>query len=121
MIRKVKSIRAFIGAKDYGISRKFYSELGFKESVIDSKMSLFWVNENLSFYLQDYYVKEWINNSMILLEVDDVVDCRDMLMSKNLHSRYDRVTLSEIKDTPHGREIFMHDPSGVLWHIFQFH
>jgi predicted lactoylglutathione lyase len=34
MIHQAKSIRAFIGAKDFKISRSFYQDLGFKESVI---------------------------------------------------------------------------------------
>ena len=64
-----KSIRTFIGANNYTISKAFYNAIGFEEIVIDAKMSLFKVNDNLSFYLQDTYVKDWINNSMIFLEV----------------------------------------------------
>ena len=73
---KSKSLRTFIGAKNYEESTKFYRELGFEESVIDVKMSFFKVNENQGFYIQDYYVEEWINNSMLFLEVDDLDDCR---------------------------------------------
>jgi len=68
-----KSIRTFIGAKDFTESRQFYSDIGFTEHVIDAKMSYFTVNNSLGFYLQDYYVKDWINNSMVFLEVDSVI------------------------------------------------
>lgn len=115
-----KSIRTFIGAENYDLSRTFYRELGFEEHVIDPKMSYFKVNDQLGFYLQDYYVKAWINNSMIFLEVDNVDQCAAELMAKDLHRKYTNVRFSEIHNNDWGREIFMHDPSGVLWHFGQF-
>lgn len=115
-----KGIRPFIGAKDYQQSRAFYKELGFEERVLDAGMSLFKVNENLGFYLQDYYVKDWIDNSMIFLEVDDVDKCNEELLSKGLHHKYENVRFTGIKKYDWGREVFMHDPSGVLWHFGQF-
>jgi len=115
-----KSIRTFIGAKNYQESRKFYRTLGFEEIVLDKKMCLFKVNASLSFYLQDAYVKDWINNSMIFLEVEDVEECERELLSKNLTNNFRGVRISKIKNDDWGREIFVHDPSGVLWHFGQF-
>ena len=115
-----KSIRAFIGAKNYQVSRKFYNELGFEEVVIDKGMSLFKVNESLAFYLQNAYVKDWINNSMLFLEVKDVEKCEKDLRERRLHEKYKGVKLTDIKTWDWGREVFMHDPSGVLWHFGQF-
>ena len=66
-----KSIRPFIGSKDFGISRQFYQDLGFKESILANNLSYFESN-SLGFYLQDAYVKDWIDNTMIFMEVDDV-------------------------------------------------
>ncbi len=79
-----KNIRSFIGAKDFEESRSFYRTLGFKESVLSEKMSLFKVNEHLGFYLQDYYVKDWVNNSMLFVEVADVEQCWNELQSSGL-------------------------------------
>ena len=115
-----KSIRGFIGAKNFEESRQFYTELGFEEFVIDKKMSLFKVNDQLAFYLQDYYVKDWINNSMLFLEVADVEQCAKELRALGLHHKYEHVRLTDIKTWDWGREIFMHDPSGVLWHFGTF-
>lgn len=117
---RAKSIRAFIGAKDYEKSRMFYQQLGFKEIKLD-KMSYFQVNESMGFYLQDYYAKEWINNSMLFLEVDDIESCERELLSRGLHAEYEEVRFSEIKTFDHGRQLFMHDPSGVLWHFCEFY
>jgi len=114
------SIRSFLGAKNYGESRQFYKELGFKESVIDEKMSLFQVNNKLSFYLQDYYVKHWVNNSMIFLELEDVRLWEKEIKSKGLEGKYKYVRFTEIKNFEWGNEFFMHDPSGILWHFGEF-
>lgn len=115
-----KSIRTFIGAKNYNESRLFYRDLGFEEIVIDIKMSFFKVDANLGFYLQDYYVKDWVNNSMIFLEVEDIEKCYAELLAKGLHDKYKLVRITGIKEFEWGRELFMHDPSGVLWHFGEF-
>ena len=115
-----KSIRSFIGAKNFNESRQFYRELGFEEVRIEENMSLFKINVNLGFYLQDYYVKDWVNNSMIFLEVEDVVSCEADLKGKGLDKKYKYVRFTEIKTFDWGREFFMHDPSGILWHFGQF-
>jgi len=114
------SIRAFIGAKNYEQSRSFYRELGFEEIEIDKKMCLFKVNEKLAFYLQDAYVRDWVDNSMLFLEVDNLESCLLELSSKNLDKKYKLVRFSNIKTLDWGKEFFMHDPSGVLWHFGKF-
>ena len=70
MNHNIKSIRPFIGAKDFEVSRSFYRDLGFEEVVLESNFSVFKSGE-MAFYLQDYYDKSWIENTMIFLEVDD--------------------------------------------------
>lgn len=120
MLSQSSSIRTFIGALDYQASRSFYQELGFEEFVVSEKMIYYQVNAQLGFYLQDYYVKDWINNSMIFLEVNNVEDCFEIIQQKKLPEKYKYVKLSEIQYLDWGCEFFMHDPSGVLWHIGQF-
>ncbi len=83
-------------------------------------MSYFRINNSLGFYLQKYYVKKWVNNSMIFLEVTDVEKCWEDLNSRGLDRKYKYVRLTPIKDFDWGRECFMHDPSGVLWHFGEF-
>lgn len=117
---KPKTIRAFLGTKNYQESRNFYKALGFQELVVGEDMCLFRVNEQLSFYLQDYYVKDWVANSMLLLEVEDIEQCQKDLLDRNLQNRFKKVRFTEIKDFDYGRELFMHDPSGILWHFCQF-
>ncbi|SDB22947.1 hypothetical protein SAMN03097699_0198 [Flavobacteriaceae bacterium MAR_2010_188] len=117
---KAKSIRTFIGSKDYKESRKFYKDLGFEEVVLFKDMVVFKVNEDLCFYLQDAYVKDWINNSMVFLEVEDVDECYKDILARNLTEKYKSVRITDVKNLAWGREFFVHDPSGVLWHFGQF-
>jgi hypothetical protein len=117
---KSKSIRVFIGAKDFEVARAFYTALDFTEITLGATMSYFQVNETLGFYLQDAYVKDWVDNSMIFLEVEHLEDSLKELKAKRLTERFPTVRLSNIKNEPWGSEFFLHDPSGILWHFGTF-
>lgn len=119
MEHKVISIRPFIGAKDFELSRSFYRDLGFQESVITPDMSVF-TTEGMAFYLQDAYVKDWIDNTMIFLEVDDVDRYWQELLALNLTDKYKEAKLTPIHTDYWGKECFLHDPSGILWHFGEF-
>jgi len=119
MEHKAKSIRPFIGAENFEVSRAFYRDLGFEESILSHNMSYFKA-EGLGFYLQDAYVKDWIDNSMIFFEVENVERYWNGLLALNLPVKYDRVKLTPIRTLPWGRECFLHDPSGILWHFGEF-
>jgi len=120
MKHSAKSIRAFIGAENFEESRQFYKDLGFEESVISKDMSLFKVSDKLGFYLQDAYVKDWVDNTMIFLEVDDVDRYWSELQDLALEKKYKNVKLTPVRNDYWGRECFMHDPSGILWHFGEF-
>lgn len=111
-----KSIRPFIGSRDFDISREFYTTIGFKENVFAPTMSVFSIG-NFSFYLQDAYVKEWVDNSMIFLEIESLDNYQSHLKSLDLSNAFAGVKLSKIVAQDWGREFFLHDPSGILWHI----
>jgi hypothetical protein len=68
---KAKSIRPFIGSTNFQISRSFYQNLDSKESVLASNFSYF-ETEGIGFYLHDANIKDWIDNTMLFLEVEDV-------------------------------------------------
>jgi|SRR3954447_25161272 catechol 2,3-dioxygenase-like lactoylglutathione lyase family enzyme len=119
MNQKTLSIRPFIGAKDFELSRSFYRDLGFEEKILFPNMCLYKIGE-LGFYLQNAYVKDWVDNTMVFIEVEDVEKYWRELLSLNLTAKYKDVKLTPIKDYEWGRECFLHDPSGILWHFGQF-
>ncbi|SNT29890.1 hypothetical protein SAMN05421640_3276 [Ekhidna lutea] len=115
----IQSIRPFIGARDYSQSRNFYKEWGFNEIITSPKLSFFHMNK-VGFYLQDFFVKDWIENSMLVLQVDNLSDYWEVLKAKNLDQKFKGVKLVEPTSFDWGREGFVYDPSGVLWHIAEF-
>lgn len=119
MEHKAVSIRPFIGAKDFELSRSFYRDLGFEEGVLSPDMSVFQTGGQ-AFYLQRAYVQDWIDNSMIFLEVEDVERFWNDLQELNLPDKYPGVKLTPIRTYDWGKECFIHDPSGILWHIGAF-
>jgi catechol 2,3-dioxygenase-like lactoylglutathione lyase family enzyme len=119
MEQTIKSIRPFIGAKDFDISRRFYTDLGFQESILSSRLSLFKMGD-FGFYLQDAYVQDWIDNTMVFLEVEDVDRYWSQLSALGLTTTYQTVKLVPIKSYEWGKECFLHDPAGILWHIGEF-
>ncbi|MCZ4225557.1 VOC family protein [Pedobacter rhodius] len=119
MKHNAKSIRPFIGAKDFETSRNFYNDLGFEEVNLGDNMSVFKTG-NMAFYLQKAYVRDWIDNTMIFMEVDDVSRFYNELLELDLPGKYKNVKLTPIRNEDWGRECFLHDPSGILWHFGEF-
>jgi catechol 2,3-dioxygenase-like lactoylglutathione lyase family enzyme len=116
----VKSIRPFIGAKDFDESVDFYQELGFLEIKVSRNMSYFKVDDKFGFYLQRAFVKDWVDNSMLFLEVENIENYLAGMKSKNIFTKFPKSKLSEIIVHDWGKEFFLHDPSGILWHIGNF-
>jgi hypothetical protein len=114
-----KGIMPFIGSLDYQTSRNFYSEIGFivEEGTKHCKIN---INENLSFWLQDYSNKKWLDNSMVFLDIPDLKHLKNKLTTLNIETKYRNVKISETKTYDWGNEFFMHDPSGVLWHFCEY-
>jgi hypothetical protein len=119
MQHKAISLRPFIGAENFELSRNFYRDLGFEEVVLSHDMSLFKTNA-IGFYLQDAYVKDWVDNTMLFMEVDDVDRYWKELVALGLDKKYKGVRLTPIRTMDWGRECFLHDPSGILWHFGAF-
>lgn len=119
MNHKAISIRPFIGSKDFEISRNFYRDLKFEERILTQDLSYFAI-EGIGFYLQDAYIKDWIDNTMIFMEVDDTMRYWNELLELDLSTKYENVRLVPVRHYDWGSECFLHDPSGILWHFGAF-
>jgi catechol 2,3-dioxygenase-like lactoylglutathione lyase family enzyme len=113
------SLRPFIGAKNFNISRLFYTDLGFEESIISPDMSYFKTGE-MGFYLQNAYVKDWVDNTMVFLEVENIEHFWQQLVALGLEKKYEGVRIEPVRHLDWGKECFVHDPSGILWHFGKF-
>jgi hypothetical protein len=113
------SIRPFLGAKNFETSRNFYREIGFEESRISPNL-IYFQNNKIGFYLQDAYVEDWVNNTMVFMEVAELDALYSSLEGRKLGEKFEGVRLLPIKSLAWGREFFLHDPSGILWHFGEF-
>ncbi|KYP15386.1 glyoxalase [Flavihumibacter sp. CACIAM 22H1] len=119
MTTRATSIRPFIGSQNFDESRQFYRELGFEETLLEPGLSVIKF-DSLAFYLQNAYVKDWVDNTMVFVEVEDVEDYYQYLAGLKLWENYPKAKLSPIRYNNWGDECFVHDPSGILWHFGTF-
>jgi len=68
---KTVELKAFIPAKDFELSKRFYQDLGFTLAS-DSGGIAYFHHNNVSFLLQNFYVKELAENLMMHLLVENV-------------------------------------------------
>ncbi len=112
-------LRTFLPSKDYPLSRKFYAEIGFKESWGSDDLCIFELGA-FSFFLQKCYYKEWAENMMMELRFKDLEPYYQFLAELNLDQKYPGVKLKAPQDYPWGlRESHLIDPAGVCWHFSQ--
>ena len=108
--------RPFLPAKDFEVSRDFYKALGF-EILLDSDVAIFAAGSG-GFILQRYYQKEWAENTMMQLMVDDLDCWWNHLQSLDLSARFGVPAPKPPEMQPWGlRVAYVVDPAGVLWHI----
>jgi hypothetical protein len=115
----IQSLRTFIGAKDYAVSRSFYAELGFEEFVISEKMSI-QQRDGHVFYLQDYYVEDWLGNTMLLIAVNNAALCDEWLKGLALEQKYAGVKVLPLKSEDWADVCRVIGPAGELLHFAQF-
>lgn len=121
MIQAGKSIRTFIGSKNFDESCRFYEMLEFDISHHGKGFAYVDISPGIGFYLQDAYVKDWCENMMLFLEVEDVPAYFARVTALDLPSKFPEVMVKPIKNQDWGQEFFILEPAGVLWHIGCFH
>lgn len=111
-------VRPFMPAKDFELSKRFYEALGFTK-VLDSEVAIFNAGSG-GFILQRYYQKEWAENFMMQLMVDDLDEWWAHISGLDLPGRFGVPAPKPPLMQPWGLRIaYVVDPSGVLWHVAQ--
>ena len=116
---KVADVRAFVPAKDFAISKAFYTALGWKLTQITEKLALIELGDR-RLYLQDYYVKEWAENCVIFVAVEDAQAWHDHICAALKERSYLTARVWAPKTEEWGAlTTYAIDPSGVLIHFAQ--
>ena len=111
--------RPFLPSRDFELSKRFYEALGFETLLDSSDVAIFRAGTG-TFLLQRRYQKDWAENCMMQLMVDDLDSWWAKLVSLDLPGRF-------ATQPPRGpalqswglRVAYFVDPSGVLWHVAQ--
>lgn len=112
-------LRTFLPTQDFELSKRFYEALGF-EKVVDGEVAIFDTAEPGGIILQRYYNKDWAENLMLSLRVDDLDAWWAHIDGLDLPGNFGVRPPAPPKDYPWGlREVHVIDPAGVLWHFVQ--
>lgn len=113
---KAVEIKAFIPARDFNLSKRFYQALGF--TIPWSDDTLAYVHHgHCSFLLQKFYVAEHARNFQMHLLVENADDWWRHLDEQKIAQTFG-VAIGTPEDRPwRVRDFTLFDPTGVLWRI----
>ncbi|MDZ7919031.1 VOC family protein [Rhodoferax sp.] len=115
---RVVEIKAFVPARDFGVSKQFYQDIGFTMASDGDGVAYFHHGDS-SFLLQDFCVDEHIKNFMMHLLVEDVDSWHKAIVESGIAEKYS-VHVGAVELQPwRMRDFELFDPSGVLWRIAQ--
>ena len=110
--------RPFMPARDFDVSKRFYETLGF-DKVLDGEVAIFNAGSG-GFVLQRYYQKEWAENFMMQLMVDDLDAWWTHINALDLPGKFGVQPPKAPAMQSWGlRVAYVFDPCGVLWHVAQ--
>lgn len=111
-------IRAFLPTRDFDLSKRFYEALGF-EKVLDSDVAVF-NSPSGGIILQRHFQKDWAENTMLQLMVDDLDAWWERISLLDLPGKFGVPPPKPPLVQSWGLKVaFVVDPAGVLWHVCQ--
>lgn len=111
-------IKAFVPARDFELSQRFYQALGFEKRFSDADLAYF-CRGDCSFLLQRFHVEDHTRNFVMHLLVENVDDWHRHVVEQDIAGRFG-VKVGEPTNQPWAmRDFALFDPSGVLWLVAQ--
>ena len=111
-------IKAFVPARDFALSKRFYQALGFTLASEFDGVAYFH-HGRCSFLLQNFYVAEFADNLMMQLQVENVDDWYARVQSQGIAEAFGVRVDAPVNQAWAMRDFVLFDPSGVLWRIAQ--
>lgn len=114
MAPTINDFKVYIPAKDFDLSKRFYAALGFVMSEGWGGTADFEMNGN-RFRLQNYYVKDWAENFMVVMGTDDVGAWHRHVQAVVGAGEFGDARIAGPPETVDGSQVLeVIDPSGVL-------
>jgi hypothetical protein len=113
MALTIRDFKVYMPAKDFEKSKRFYSALGFTMSPGWGGTADFELGGH-QFRLQDYYVKDWANNFMVVIGVDDVHAWHQRAQQLVDSGEFAGISVKPPEPVDDSLVLHVGDPSGVL-------
>ena len=113
MAPSIKDFKVYMPAKDFELSKGFYTALGFTLTkgfgdTVDCEL------DGFRFRLQNYYVKVWSENFMVVMPVDDVEEWHQHVRAVLDGGAFPGARVMPPEQVEEWSVLHVHDPSGVL-------
>jgi hypothetical protein len=117
LIPGIRSFRPFLPAKEFQTSLRFYEAIGFEAYRLGDTLEELSLG-SYAFLLQGYYVKEWAENTVMHVLVNDVHAWWQHINSLDLANQFGVSPPAPPRVEPWGLTVaYVFDPTGVLWHF----
>jgi hypothetical protein len=117
---RATDLRPFLPSQDFDLSKQFYAALGCKLEWSDENLALFNL-AGVRFYLQRYYAKDWADNCMLHISVQDAASCYTEISEVLKSERFPGARVAPPKQEPYGALVtYVWDPAGVLLHLAEW-
>lgn len=109
----IKDFKVYMPAKDFEQSKRFYTALGFTMTegwggTADFELGAY------RFRLQNYYVEDWANNFMVVINVDDVETWHQHVQKIASCGEFADIRIKPPESIDNSLVLHVVDPSGVL-------
>jgi len=119
LVAEIRAFRPFLPAKEFETSLRFYKAIGFEVYPLGETLAELSLGTH-AFLLQGDYVKEWAENSVMHVLVEDVDAWWRHIESLALTRQFGVSPPTPPRVEPWGLTVaYVSDPSGVLWHFAQ--
>ena len=115
---KFLSLQPFVpSGDDFKSSKQLFEELGFTIKW-DAGDYVGFQKDECRFILQNFTNRDFAENFMITVDVDNVDEFRKEVIDKDIPKRFG-ISIGEASEQPYGREVNIIDIAGVCWHFVQ--
>ncbi|MEM9776246.1 MAG: hypothetical protein AAF902_16835 [Chloroflexota bacterium] len=118
----VSDVKTFVPAKNFQESFDFYTQLGWESKfrADDDGIAILELAD-CRFYLQNYYQKDWAENFMLHILVEDAQAWFEHASAVIESGKWANARVNAPKEEDYGAIVtYVWDPSGVLLHFAQF-
>ncbi|MBK8143275.1 MAG: hypothetical protein IPK57_21410 [Chitinophagaceae bacterium] len=115
---KFQSLEPFVpSGSDFDGSKQLFLELGFKINW-EAGGYIGFEKDGCKFILQQYNNKEFAENFMINVKIDNAEEFWKFVMEKQLAEKFG-IKVGQPTQQPYGKEVNIIDIAGVCWHFVE--